>query len=372
MPDVVVVGAGPNGLAAAITCAEAGRRCSSSRRRHDRRRDAHGRADRPGFAPRRVLGHPPARRRVPVLRAPPTSTRHGLELVHPEVALAHPLDGGRAGVLHRRVEATRSPAWGRRQGVGPPHRLGGSALGRPGAGDARPAASACPAPAHHGRLRRCGRCCRPPWLGRPSRTEEATGLFAGAAAHSFLPLRRPLTTAPGLMLLASGPRQPAGPPPRAARRRIADAMAALLAELGGEIETGPTRAVARRRAGVARRALRRHPAPAAAHLRRRPPRPLPPAARRVPLRPGGVQGRLRPVGARAVDEPRRPTGRIVHLGGTLRGDRGRRGRRRRRPPPRATLRARGASRASSTRRGRRPASTRSGPTATCPTAPPST
>src|SRR3546814_8753474 len=42
------------------------------------------------------------------------------------------------------------------------------------------------------------------WAGRAFRTEEAKALFAGAAAHAFLPLSRPFTTALGIMLLASG------------------------------------------------------------------------------------------------------------------------------------------------------------------------
>src|SRR3546814_5118490 len=42
------------------------------------------------------------------------------------------------------------------------------------------------------------------WAGRAFRTEEAKALFAGAAAHAFLPLSRPFTTAMGIMLLASG------------------------------------------------------------------------------------------------------------------------------------------------------------------------
>ncbi len=74
-------------------------------------------------------------------------------------------------------------------------------------------------------------------LGRVFTTEEARGLFAGASAHAFLPLSRPLTSAMGLMLLASG--HVAGwPSARGGSQAIADAMAKRLAELGGSIETG--------------------------------------------------------------------------------------------------------------------------------------
>ena len=41
----------------------------------------------------------------PFLRALPLAD-HGLELIEPEVQAAHPLDGGRAAVLERSIEAT--------------------------------------------------------------------------------------------------------------------------------------------------------------------------------------------------------------------------------------------------------------------------
>jgi phytoene dehydrogenase-like protein len=68
-------------------------------------------------------------------------------------------------------------------------------------------------------------------------TEEARGLFAGCAAHAFLPLERPLTTSVALMLLASA--HVAGwPSAKGGSQTIADAMARKLADLGGTIETG--------------------------------------------------------------------------------------------------------------------------------------
>jgi phytoene dehydrogenase-like protein len=69
------------------------------------------------------------------------------------------------------------------------------------------------------------------------RTEEARALFAGAAAHAFLPLSRPLTSAFGLVLLASG--HAAGwPVAKRGSQSIADAMAAAVRASGGEIVTG--------------------------------------------------------------------------------------------------------------------------------------
>jgi len=241
--DVVVVGAGPNGLAAAITCATAGRSVLVLEAS-----DTIGGGTRtaaltlPGFVHDVCSGiHPMAAVSPFFLGA--GLERHGLELVHPEIALAHPIDGGRAGVLHQSVEQTVAGlgvdgrAWDRHVGWAarrwdklapgtlgpltrvPRHPIAMAGFGLRGVLPARVAA-------------------------RAFSTEEAKGLFAGAAAHSFLPLQRPLTTAMGVMLLASG--HVAGwPAVRGGSQRIAEAMAARLAELGATIETGrPVRTLA--------------------------------------------------------------------------------------------------------------------------------
>ena len=74
-------------------------------------------------------------------------------------------------------------------------------------------------------------------LARRFRSPAARALVAGAGAHSFLPLTRALSGGLGLALLVSG-HAVGWPIPRGGSQRIADALASVLRELGGEIETG--------------------------------------------------------------------------------------------------------------------------------------
>ena len=106
MPDAVVVGAGPNGLAAAIALARAGRSV-----RVLEAAETIGGGSRsaeltlPGFTHdicSAVHPHPLA---SPFLRELPLA-EHGLELVHPELPLAHPLDDGTAVAFDRSIDAT--------------------------------------------------------------------------------------------------------------------------------------------------------------------------------------------------------------------------------------------------------------------------
>src|SRR6478736_3765241 len=104
--DAIVVGAGPNGLAAAITLARAGRSVR-----------VYEAADEPGGGTRTMALTLPGFRHdmcstiLPLTLASPFFTTidlaaRGVELIHPDAPVAHPLDGGRSVVLERSVAAT--------------------------------------------------------------------------------------------------------------------------------------------------------------------------------------------------------------------------------------------------------------------------
>ena len=235
MPDVVVVGAGPNGLAAAITCAEAGRSVLVLEAA-----DTIGGGARtaeltlPGYQHDVCSAIHPLAAVSPFFEAAGLD-RHGLELVQPEVPLVHPLDDGRAGVLHRSLADTVA-------GLG----VDGGAWDRSVGWTARRWPSLAPSllgpllrvPRHPLTMAGFGIRGVPPatWVGRSFRTDEARALFGGCAAHTFLPLSRPQTSAMGLMLLASG--HVAGwPVVRGGSERLVEAMGARIVELDGEIQT---------------------------------------------------------------------------------------------------------------------------------------
>ena len=235
--DAIVVGSGPNGLAAAVTMAQAGWKV-----RVLEAQDTLGGGARsaeltlPGFVHDRCSAIHPLGIASPFLRSLPLE-HHGLRWIQPEVPLAHPLDGGVAVLLHRSVEQT------------------GRELGRDGRSYQklmRPFVDRWEAlldeflqPLLHFPRRpflaaRFGSRALLPasWLtGTYFHEERARALFAGIAAHSFLPLEAPGSASFGLMLGLLG-HAVGWPLPQGGAQRLSDALAAHLRELGGTIETG--------------------------------------------------------------------------------------------------------------------------------------
>jgi phytoene dehydrogenase-like protein len=164
---------------------------------------------------------------------------HGVELIQPPAALAHPFDDGTAAVLERSVEETGrtlgpdAAAWRR---VFDPLTRAAETLLDETLGPLRPLRAA----RHPFLLGRFGLQALRPAAGFAQSAfdgERARALFAGSAAHSMLPLTQRPTAAFGLMLTMLG-HSVGWPIPRGGSRRLAEALVSHLRELGGELETG--------------------------------------------------------------------------------------------------------------------------------------
>lgn len=233
--DAVIIGSGPNGLAAACMLAQAGKRVLVL----EARASIGGAVSSaeltlPGF--RHDLGsavHPfgvasPVFRRLRL-------ERYGLRWIQPPVPLAHPLDGGRAVLLERSVAATAA-GLGRDRAAYTTlvaalvrwwHAIQPTVL-NPVRFPPFPLAAALFG-------------MRALWpitlLARAFFREEAAGaLLAGLAGHSFLPLEAPLSAAPALVLGALG-HVVGWPIPQGGAQALANALGACLRAYGGELRT---------------------------------------------------------------------------------------------------------------------------------------
>jgi phytoene dehydrogenase-like protein len=237
--DAVVVGAGPNGLAAAITLARAGRSVHVIEAK-----DVAGGGVRSGS-----LGHTdyihdvcsavyPMGVGSPFFASLPLEA-HGLEWVQPDVPVAHPLDGGRAGVLYRSLAQTVSAlgedgaayeamsgglvgVW-QRLIEGARHDAWSSVLSRK---SVVALMRALPLVLRSAR-----------GLGARFRTEEARALVAGLGAHGMQPLTRVATAGFALSLGASA-HAVGWPSVRGGAGRLTNALVAVLRSHGGTLETG--------------------------------------------------------------------------------------------------------------------------------------
>jgi len=233
--DAVVVGSGPNGLAAALALAGAGKSVrileAESTIGGGARSDA---LTLPGFTHDICSSVLPLAHASPFFRTLPLAD-YGLSYDQPPIPLAHPLDDGSAGVLHRSLDETAS-GLGRdgaayRRLMGPIVRnidlLVNQFLGPPRPSLHLVALARFGLPA----LRSAGALA----AGR-FRTAQARAMFTGLGAHSMLSLRRPATAAFGLVLGAAGHAY-GWPFAHGGSQRVSDALVALLRARGGTIAT---------------------------------------------------------------------------------------------------------------------------------------
>jgi phytoene dehydrogenase-like protein len=233
--DAVIVGSGPNGLAAAIRLAleglqvkvyEAGATVGGGMRT--------GELIRPGYKHDICSAIHPMAAASPFLKKLPLN-QFGLEWILPEYAAAHPLDDGTSAILshdlfetafllgedesrYRKMVQPISDHWDElcSDFLGPlrfpenPIKLASFGL-----------KGVLPASV----------------LQKMFKTQKGKALLAGMAAHSLLPLSSAATAAIALVFYGAA-HNGGWPLPKGGSQRIADAMASYLQFLGGEIETG--------------------------------------------------------------------------------------------------------------------------------------
>jgi phytoene dehydrogenase-like protein len=230
-----VIGAGPNGLAAAIVLAQAGLQVDVLEAQPDP-----GGAARtleltlPGFLHDFGSAVYPLGAGSPFFSSLPM-TDHGLQWIHSPAPLAHPLDDGTAVLLERDLSQAKDslgvdgPAWDRlmRPFVECWTEFAPEVL--------RPVRFI---PRHPWLMARFGMVALQPAraVARRFRSERTRALFAGLAAHSFLSLDEPLSAAFAIMMAA--PAHVVGwPIPHGGAQAITDALCGYLVTLGGTVKT---------------------------------------------------------------------------------------------------------------------------------------
>ncbi|MBN9296016.1 MAG: NAD(P)/FAD-dependent oxidoreductase [Filimonas sp.] len=233
--DAVVVGAGPNGLAAAINLQLHGLSVLVIEAK-----DTIGGGMRtaeltlPGFRHDVCSAVHPMAAASPFFTSLPLEN-FGLEYLYPDVYAAHPLDNGNAVALYDSLEQTA-------EGLGNDSDTY-TALIEPIVNDwteiDKDLLGPLRIPRYPMPFTRFGlkAISAASTLVKRFATTEARALWAGMAAHAVQPLSNLTTSAIGLVLLSAAHRK-GWPVPKGGSQTLADALAAYFTHLGGKIETG--------------------------------------------------------------------------------------------------------------------------------------
>lgn len=233
MQDAVIVGSGPNGLAAAVTLALAGRSVVVLEAEETIGGGARSaELTLPGFLHDLCSAVHPLAVASPFFQSLPLE-RHGLKWIRPPIPLAHPFDDGSAACLFESVDETAET-------LGPDAEAYRKWM-RPFLARWKELFEDALRPVHIPRhplaLLRFGF-----WglrsaeglANRLFRGPRAKGLFAGLAAHSLLPLSRSPSAAIGLTLAVAG-HAVGWPFPQGGSQKISEALSSYLQELGGKV-----------------------------------------------------------------------------------------------------------------------------------------
>ncbi|MDQ3291493.1 MAG: NAD(P)/FAD-dependent oxidoreductase, partial [Bacteroidota bacterium] len=233
--DAIIVGSGPNGLAAAIRLQQAGLSVlvvegSSTIGGGLRSKEL----TLPGFVHDVCSAIHPMAAASPYMSTLPLH-EHGLEFIYPEVAAAHPFDNGTAAVLKKSLEETATLLGADKEAY--LHLMTSVVQNWPKI--APDVLGPLPIPRYPLAMAGFGfkALTSATFLAQGFHTPEAKGLWAGMAAHSIQPLSNLATSAIGLVLMAVGHLR-GWPIPKGGSQQIANAMASYFVSLGGKIETG--------------------------------------------------------------------------------------------------------------------------------------
>ena len=233
--DAIIVGSGPNGLAAAITMQHAGLSVLLIEAKETiggglRTKEL----TLPGFKHDVCSAIHPMAAGSPFFQQLPLE-QHGLEYIYPAIPAAHPFDDGSAGILTRSLEETAQLLGKDEEAY--------IRLIQPLIGDwpalAPEMLGPLRFPKHPIALAKFGlKALRSAsFLSKRFVTEKAKGIWAGMAAHSMQPLSNTASSAIALVLLVIGHLR-GWPLPKGGSQSIANALSSYFVSLGGTIQTG--------------------------------------------------------------------------------------------------------------------------------------